>query len=285
MTIGSLASVTLDGGSVVAVTGLVVVVDFGLVVVVTGFVVVVVPGPWSSWFGRRRGTSSGRGGNGSSGGRHRSRCRRDGSGGGRHWSRGGRRRGGRRGGHRDAAGRSGEIRNGLTRRPTDLHDLDGALGRAKGDGGAEPIHQDAGQSVRGVGAAQRGEVGRDVGAPRALTVQVSPEGCDRVVRTEQDQVRIVVDVEQVDVARGIEEGDGVAARRGQAVRGRREVGPALSTGRGLGEEREEIVIRPVREDPLRSRRWRRAERPTSWCGRSSSRVRPRSTAADPSRSR
>src|SRR5579863_2780305 len=44
MTIGSLATATLDAGSVVVVTGLVVVVVGGFVVVVTGFVVVVVPG-------------------------------------------------------------------------------------------------------------------------------------------------------------------------------------------------------------------------------------------------
>jgi hypothetical protein len=160
MTIGSLATVTLDAGSVVVVTGFVVVVTgfvvvvtgfvvvvpgfvvvvTGFVVVVTGFVVVVtgfvvvVTGFVVVVTGLVVVVVGGVGGAVTV----------------------------------TLPGVARHGRNRVTGGPADLQDLDRALGRAKGDRRRETVHQDARQSV-GRGRATEGrEVGRDVGSPRGL---------------------------------------------------------------------------------------------------------------------
>ena len=51
-----------------------------------------------------------------------------------------------------------------------------------------------------------------------MTVEVAPERGDGIVLAEEDYVGLVIDIEQVDIARRVEERNWIRRRRRKAVR-------------------------------------------------------------------
>ena len=81
-------------------------------------------------------------------------------------------------------------------------------------------------------------------------MHVAPQRGDGIVLTQEDHVRHVIDVEEVDITVGIEERNGIGARCGQAVLRHRQIRPLGRTGARLGEERELIVVRAIGQHAL-----------------------------------
>ena len=105
------------------------------------------------------------------------------------------------------------------------------------------------ESVGCAHATQRREVGREVRAPRRVSAKMVPQRTDGVIFAQQDGVAARVDVEKINVSRGVEEWHRIRRGRRNVV-GAREVGKLCRPVEILRVHREVGVIRPISHDAL-----------------------------------